>query len=65
MSSSLYTTNGMLRVRYWPLAALAMFMAGYVLLNMFTLLAVVTGSTGLTPDPFWHAPLFWLQSLSQ
>lgn len=63
--SSFYTQDGMVRVRYWPLVAFGAFAALCVLLNVFTFLAIATGSELLcNADPFWHAPLFWLESLS-
>ena len=55
--SKIYTKTGMLRIKYWPLVLIGLYL-GY---NAICLVAVMMGGEG-TADPVLNAPLYWLFS---
>ncbi len=55
MESKFFTETGMLRLRWWWLAL----PAAYLALNVVAAYMIMTGAGG-RPDPFWHAPLYWM-----
>jgi|GEM_PF-5742201 len=55
MENAIFTETGMIRIRWWPLFV----PAAYVALNVVALGMIMIGSGG-RPDPFWHAPIYWM-----
>ncbi|MBP6946433.1 MAG: hypothetical protein KBB46_04080 [Candidatus Pacebacteria bacterium] len=55
MESKFFTESGMIRIRWWPLLP----PLAYVALNAVALGMIILGAGG-RPDPFWHAPLYFM-----
>ena len=62
MSNSVFLIKyGTLQVLRWVLATFAT----YLFFNLLTLSVLVFGDGPVgTADPFWHAPIYWIQAFA-